>query len=70
MTTLSIAVRCNIAIRLESVRWELMTCRQVFVCCSATTLSISVHYDIAIKLKSVRCMLTIIRLLPIFRARL
>ena len=47
-----------------------MTCGQVFVCCSATTLGIAVCCDIASRPKSIHCVLVVIRLLPICRARL
>ena len=69
-TTLGVAIHCNTAIRLKSVCYTLKTCGQVFVCCSATTLCITIHCDTVIRLKFVRCVLAVIRLLPICRARL
>ena len=68
VTTFGISIRCNIAIRPESIHCELMTRGQVFVCCSATTLGIVVHCDITIISESIRYVLVGIRLLPIYRS--
>ena len=70
MTTLNVVVLCNTSIRSESIRCALITCGQVLICCSATTLGIVVYCDTTIRPKSVHCVLAVIRLLPIYRARL
>ena len=52
-TTICIVVRCNTAIRSESVRCALVVFGVIYVRLLATTLSISIHCNITIKPKSI-----------------
>ena len=52
-TTLSVAIRCNTAIRLESVCCALVACGVKYVCLLVTTLGVVVHCNTTIKLESI-----------------
>ena len=56
-TTLSIAVRCNIAIRPKSVRYTLVACDVKYIFLLMTILAIAVLRNTAIRPESVHCAL-------------
>ena len=56
-----LAIRCNIAIKLESVHCTLVSYELLSVCQLVTTLGIAVHCNVEIRPESVRCVLVAFR---------